>query len=101
MLLWWILPNCERRNCVYNWKSVLPGTSGMGLHLFLWNVDKINSHAVHGLGIGSIYETLYAVLLEESEGGQGPNLWAFNNNLIAHLFSAFSYNEFWEGDKSF
>lgn len=39
--------------------------------------------------------------IKEIKAGQGPNLWSCNNNLITYLFLAFSYNEFWEGDKSF
>lgn len=38
------------------------------------NVDKMNSYAIHGSGIGRMYEALYPVPLEEIKEGQGPNL---------------------------
>lgn len=64
-------------------------------------IEKIYLYVAHGLGIRRIYEGLCSIPLEEFEEEQGPKLWACNNNLSAHLFSAFSCNEFWEGDKSF
>lgn len=41
MLFWLILPNCERKSQVYNRKLALPGTSGLGLDLFLGNIAHL------------------------------------------------------------
>lgn len=37
-------------------------------------IDKMNSYAVHGLGIGRTYEILYSMPCEEIEEGQGSSL---------------------------
>ncbi|KAJ6668799.1 hypothetical protein lerEdw1_012283 [Lerista edwardsae] len=36
-------------------------------------VDKMNSYAIHGSGLGRTYEALYPIPQEEIENGQGPN----------------------------
>lgn len=105
MLPWLFSPNYVRKSWVYNLKSKLPGTSGMGLHFFLGNifhlvVIKLNSYAIHGLGIQRIYEALYSMPYEEIKDRHGPNLWVCINNLIEYLLLAFSYSGLWEGDKS-
>ena len=35
---------------------------------------EMNSYAIHGSGIGRIYEALYSIPREEIEDRQGPNL---------------------------
>uniref|UniRef100_A0A8D1DX51 Uncharacterized protein n=1 Tax=Sus scrofa TaxID=9823 RepID=A0A8D1DX51_PIG len=50
-----------------------------GITFLLWEyfppgIDKMNSYAIHGSGIGRIYEALYSIPREEIEDRQGPNL---------------------------
>ncbi|KAM4708127.1 UPF0462 protein C4orf33 homolog isoform 1-T1 [Discoglossus pictus] len=37
------------------------------------DVDMMNSYAIHGSGIGRVYEALYPIPPEEISNGQGPN----------------------------
>ncbi|KAM4807706.1 UPF0462 protein C4orf33 homolog [Rhinophrynus dorsalis] len=49
-----------------------------GIALIPWSyfppdVDRMNSYAIHGSGIGRVYEALYPIPPEEIADGQGPN----------------------------
>ncbi|XP_076995709.1 UPF0462 protein C4orf33 homolog [Tamandua tetradactyla] len=49
------------------------GTAVLPWEYFPPGIDKMNSYAIHGSGIGRIYEALYSIPLEEIEDEQGPN----------------------------
>uniref|UniRef100_A0A803TGX4 Uncharacterized protein n=1 Tax=Anolis carolinensis TaxID=28377 RepID=A0A803TGX4_ANOCA len=55
-----------------NW-GTWNGTAIIPWSYFPPGVDKMNSYAIHGSGIGRIYEALYPIPPKEIEEGQGPN----------------------------
>ncbi|XP_054845463.1 UPF0462 protein C4orf33 homolog [Eublepharis macularius] len=52
-----------------NWN----GTAIIPWEYFPPGIDKMNSYAIHGSGIGRMYEALYPIPREEITEGQGPN----------------------------
>uniref|UniRef100_A0A8D0H3M7 Uncharacterized protein n=1 Tax=Sphenodon punctatus TaxID=8508 RepID=A0A8D0H3M7_SPHPU len=59
-------------------KADINGGKWNGTAIIPWNyfppgVNKMNSYAIHGSGIGRTYEALYPIPREEIEEGQGPN----------------------------
>uniref|UniRef100_A0A674JG11 UPF0462 protein C4orf33 homolog n=1 Tax=Terrapene triunguis TaxID=2587831 RepID=A0A674JG11_9SAUR len=56
-----------------NWNK-WNGTALIPWRYFPPGVDKMNSYAIHGSGIGRTYEALYPIPREDIELGQGPNL---------------------------
>uniref|UniRef100_A0A8C8SXD2 Uncharacterized protein n=1 Tax=Pelusios castaneus TaxID=367368 RepID=A0A8C8SXD2_9SAUR len=55
-----------------NW-SKWNGTALIPWRYFPPGVDKMNSYAIHGSGIGRTYEALYPIPREAIEFGQGPD----------------------------
>ncbi|XP_065261776.1 UPF0462 protein C4orf33 homolog [Emys orbicularis] len=55
-----------------NWNK-WNGTALIPWRYFPPGVDKMNSYAIHGSGIGRTYEALYPIPREDIELGQGPN----------------------------
>uniref|UniRef100_A0A8C3XQ04 Uncharacterized protein n=1 Tax=Chelydra serpentina TaxID=8475 RepID=A0A8C3XQ04_CHESE len=55
-----------------NWNK-WNGTALIPWRYFPPGVDKMNSYAIHGSGIGRTYEALYPIPREDIESGQGPN----------------------------
>ncbi|KAM5191502.1 UPF0462 protein C4orf33 homolog [Mantella aurantiaca] len=49
------------------------GTALIPWSYFPPGVDMMNSYAIHGSGIGRVYESLYPIPPEEISEGQGPN----------------------------
>ncbi|XP_068126257.1 UPF0462 protein C4orf33 homolog [Hyperolius riggenbachi] len=49
------------------------GTALIPWSYFPPGVDKMNSYAIHGTGVGRVYESLYPIPPEEISDGQGPN----------------------------
>ncbi|XP_077333031.1 UPF0462 protein C4orf33 homolog [Lithobates pipiens] len=49
------------------------GTALIPWSYFPPGVDMMNSYAIHGSGIGRVYESLYPIPPEEITEGQGPN----------------------------
>ncbi|XP_053109308.1 UPF0462 protein C4orf33 homolog isoform X9 [Hemicordylus capensis] len=57
-----------------NWtQGTWHGTAIIPWKYFPPGVDKMNSYAIHGSGLGRTYEALYPVPREEIKEGQGPN----------------------------
>ncbi|XP_053109298.1 UPF0462 protein C4orf33 homolog isoform X3 [Hemicordylus capensis] len=59
-----------------NWtQGTWHGTAIIPWKYFPPGVDKMNSYAIHGSGLGRTYEALYPVPREEIKEGQGPNFY--------------------------
>ncbi|XP_061440252.1 UPF0462 protein C4orf33 homolog isoform X1 [Rhineura floridana] len=70
--------DCLEKGLALAFKADINGGNWNGTAIIPWNyfppgVDKMNSYAIHGSGIGRTYEALYPIPREEIEEGQGPN----------------------------
>ncbi|KAM7168096.1 UPF0462 protein C4orf33 homolog [Macrochelys suwanniensis] len=70
--------NCFEKGLDLIFKADINWNKWNGTALIPWRyfppgVDKMNSYAIHGSGIGRTYEALYPIPREDIESGQGPN----------------------------
>ncbi|XP_065453783.1 UPF0462 protein C4orf33 homolog [Chrysemys picta bellii] len=70
--------NCFEKGLDLIFKADINWNKWNGTALIPWRyfppgVDKMNSYAIHGSGMGRTYEALYPIPREDIELGQGPN----------------------------
>nr|XP_034968499.1 UPF0462 protein C4orf33 homolog isoform X1 [Zootoca vivipara] len=70
--------DCIEKGLPLTFKADINGGIWNGTAIIPWDyfppgVDKMNSYAIHGSGVGRMYEALYPIPQEEIKEGQGPN----------------------------